>query len=70
VALPRALAVDLGRPAAGPAKIEGIAAIDRSTVAVANDHAFDPGLFDATGKHSGQGLKRQILTIALLESLS
>ena len=63
--LPKSLVVDLSTISEMPDKIEGVAIVDRSTVAVANDNDFDIGNFDASGKNVGQGLQSKILLVTL-----
>jgi hypothetical protein len=48
-----------------PEKIEGIAIVDATTVAVTNDNDFDIGTFDQYGNNRGEGLKTQVLTVTL-----
>ena len=62
---PKSLVVDLSTISEMPDKIEGVAIVDRSTVAVANDNDFDIGNFDASGKNVGQGLQSKILLVTL-----
>ena len=47
------------------AKIDGIAILDESTVAVTNDNDFDIGRFDLNGNNVGNGLKTQLIIIKL-----
>jgi hypothetical protein len=68
-ALAKSLAVDLSTIAEMPDKIEGVAIVDRSTVAVANDNDFDIGNFDRTGNNVGQGLQSKILFVTLPQAL-
>jgi len=52
-----------------PEKIEGIAVIDRHTIAVSNDNDFDIGEPDRTGTNVGKGMKSKIVTIRLSRPL-
>ena len=54
-----------------PEKIEGIALIDQSTIAVSNDNDFDSeeSKYDAAGNNIGKGKISQILTISLAKPL-
>jgi hypothetical protein len=61
----KTLLVDLSAIPDMPDKIEGIAILDGSTIAVANDNDFDIGSFDQSGNNLGQGLKSQILLVRL-----
>jgi hypothetical protein len=67
--LSRAPIVDLSTIAEMPDKIEGVAIVDRSTVAVANDNDFDLGSFDPAGNNVGQGLQSKILLVSLPQPL-
>jgi hypothetical protein len=67
--LAKSPAVDLSAIPDMPDKIEGIAIVDRSTVAVANDNDFDIGNFDPSGNNVGQGLKSKILLVTLPQPL-
>ena len=67
--LTRTLIADLSAIPEMPEKIEGIAIIDASTVAVANDNDFDIGDIDQFGNNVGAGLKSQILMVRLPQSL-
>jgi hypothetical protein len=67
--LAKSLVVDLGSIAEMPEKIEGVAIVDRSTVAVANDNDFDIGNFDRAGNNVGQGLQSKILFVTLPQPL-
>jgi hypothetical protein len=50
-----------------PEKIEGIAFIDRNTLAIANDNDFDSeeSKYDEDGNNLGKGKKSQILIVSL-----
>jgi hypothetical protein len=61
--------VDLSAISEMPDKIEGVAIVDSSTVAVANDNDFDIGNFDSAGNNVGQGLKSKILLVTLPQPL-
>ena len=65
----KTLVVDFGATAGVPAKIEGIALIDRRTVAIANDNDFGmtdgTGAFDANGQLVDSGIRSQLLYVRL-----
>lgn len=61
--LPKALLVDLSTLDGMPGKIEGVAVIDATTVAVANDNDFDVGDIGANGRNVGDGKKSEILIV-------
>ena len=65
--LPKNLVLDLSSIEGMPEKIEGIALLDRNTIAVANDNDFDSeeSKYDAEGNNIGKGKKSQILVITL-----
>jgi hypothetical protein len=65
--LPKTLVLDLKQFAEIPDKIEGVALIDRNTIAVSNDNDFDSeeSKYDAQGNNLGKGKKSQILIISL-----
>jgi hypothetical protein len=65
------LVADLSKLKEVPGKIEGVALIDRSTIAVANDNDFDTeeNRYDADGNNLGQGKKSRILIISLDSAL-
>jgi hypothetical protein len=69
--LPKSLVLDLSSLSGMPEKIEGIALLDRHTIAVANDNDFDSedSKFDAEGNEIGKGKKTQILVISLAKPL-
>jgi hypothetical protein len=69
--LPKSLVFDLSSLYGMPEKIEGIALIDRHTIAVSNDNDFDSedSRYDAEGNGSGKGTKTQILIISLSKPL-
>ena len=69
--LPKSLVLDLSSLAGMPEKIEGIALIDQSTIAVSNDNDFDSeeSKYDAAGNNIGKGKISQILTISLAKPL-
>ena len=62
-ALPKTLAVDLAPLAEVPGKIEGVAVVDATTVAIANDNDFDVNEFDAEGRHISTGATSQVLLV-------
>ena len=69
--LPKTLVLDLSTLKGMPDKIEGVAIIDRQTIAVANDNDFDieeRGM-DGDGNNPGKGMKSQILVISLSRPL-
>jgi hypothetical protein len=61
----KTLAADLASIADMPGKIEGVAIVDRTTVAIANDNDFDVGNFDRSGNNVGQGLESKIWLVRL-----
>jgi Esterase-like activity of phytase len=65
--LPKTLVIDLKQFAEMPDKIEGVAVIDRNTIAVSNDNDFDSeeSQYDADGNNIGKGKKTKILIISL-----
>ena len=65
--LPKTLVLDLNQFKEMPEKIEGVAVIDRNTIAVANDNDFDSeeSKYDEQGNNIGKGKVSQILVIAL-----
>lgn len=67
--LKKTLVVDLSRLDGVPEKIEGLAVLDATTIAVANDNDFDVGDFTAGGDNAGKGAKNRLLKIALPEPL-
>lgn len=68
--LPKTLVATVpGFPGAAPGKVEGIAILDPSTVAVANDNDFDIGTFDADGNNVGAGSPSQIQILKLAAPL-
>lgn len=66
----RTLVADLTAILELPEKTEGIAILNPTTVAIANDNDFDLGDFDAQGHNMGESLKSQILTVRLPQPLS
>lgn len=68
-ALAKTLVLDLKDLAGVPEKIEGVAIIDRGTIAVSNDNDFDVGEIDAAGNNAGKGVKSKILVIELSRPL-
>ena len=69
--LPKSLVLDLSSLYGMPEKIEGIALLDRHTIAVANDNDFDSedSKYDAAGNDIGKGKKTLILVISLSKPL-
>jgi hypothetical protein len=69
--LPKSLVLDLSSLHGMPEKIEGIALLDRNTIAVANDNDFDSeeSKYDAEGNNVGKGKKSHILLIHLSKAL-
>jgi hypothetical protein len=61
--LAKTLAADLTSIQNIPEKIEGVAIVDATTIAVANDNDFDLGTFDQNGNNVGKGLVNQILLV-------
>jgi Esterase-like activity of phytase len=70
--LPKSLVLDLKQFKEIPEKIEGIALLDRNTIAVCNDNDFDSedSKYDAEGNNLGKGKKSHILFISLDKALS
>ena len=66
-ALPKSLVLDLSRFKDMPEKIEGVAVIDRNTIAISNDNDFDSeeSKYDDQGNNVGKGKASQIFVIAL-----
>ena len=69
--LPKSLVVDLSSLEGMPEKIEGVALVDRNTIAVSNDNDFDSeeSQYDAEGNNIGKGKVSQILRIFLAKPL-
>jgi len=69
--LPKSLVLDLSSLSGMPEKIEGIALLDRHTIAVSNDNDFscEDGRYDAASNDIGKGKKTQILVISLSKPL-
>jgi hypothetical protein len=65
--LPKSLLLDLKQFDEMPEKIEGIAMVDRQTIAVSNDNDFDSeeSKYDAQGNNLGKGKKSYIVVISL-----
>jgi hypothetical protein len=65
--LSKSLVLDLSRFKEMPEKIEGVAVIDRNTIAIANDNDFDSeeSKYDQDGNNVGKGKKSQLFIIAL-----
>jgi hypothetical protein len=71
-ALAKTLVRDLSSLDRMPEKIEGVALLDRNTIAVANDNDFDSeeSQYNAAGNNIGKGKKSQILIISLAKPLA
>ena len=67
--LPKSLVLDLSSLYGMPEKIEGIALLDRHTIAVANDNDFDSEDSKYDAQRFGMGKKTQILVISLAKPL-
>ena len=69
--LPKSLVLDLSRFKNIPEKIEGVAVIDRNTIAISNDNDFDSeeSKYDEQGNNIGKGKVSQIHVIALEKPL-
>jgi hypothetical protein len=69
--LPKSLVLGLSSLYGIPEKIEGMAILDRHTIAVVNDNDFDSEdrRYDDEGHASGKGTKTQILIISLSKPL-
>ena len=69
--LPKSLLLDLNQFKEMPEKIEGLAVIDRNTIAVANDNDFDSeeSKYDEQGNNVGKGKVSKILVLSLEKSL-
>ena len=65
VPVAKTLIVDLNSVTPMPAKIEGLAILDDTTIAVANDNDFDINEFDADGKTIPTGRASQVFVIGL-----
>jgi Esterase-like activity of phytase len=63
--LPKSLVLDLANLPGMPSKLEGVAIVNLTTLAVANDNDFDIGKIDGKGQNVGKGEKSQLLTITL-----
>jgi hypothetical protein len=70
-ALPKSLVLDLSRFKDMPEKIEGVAVIDRNTIAIANDNDFDSeeSKYDEEGNNVGKGKRSHIFVIGLEKPL-
>jgi hypothetical protein len=69
VPLRKTLAVDLAALKELPRKLEGIAVIDATTIAVANDDDFDVGELDERGNNVGTGAKSRLIVLSLAQPL-
>ena len=69
--LRKSLVLDLSSLNGMPEKIEGVAVLDRNTIAVSNDNDFDSeeSKYDDQGNNVGKGKISQILTISLAKPL-
>lgn len=63
--LPKTLRVDLAALGGVPGKIEGVALVNCTTIAIANDNDFDIGTFDGNGNNVGTGAKSTLQLITL-----
>ncbi|OQR64026.1 Tat pathway signal protein [Streptomyces maremycinicus] len=67
--LAKRLAVDLGTVAGVPGKIEGVALVDHSTLALVNDNDFGmtdgTGAFDAQGRLVDSGIETKVVYVRL-----
>ena len=70
-ALPKTLVLDLSRFKGLPEKLEGLAILDRNTIAVTNDNDFDMPRrrFDGAGNSIGPRTNSQIIVISLSQPL-
>jgi hypothetical protein len=67
--LPKTLVIDLTTVAGVLDNIEGIAIVDATTLAIANDNNSDIGDFDAAGNNVGKGVPGRILYVRLDQPL-
>ncbi|MEU2281017.1 esterase-like activity of phytase family protein [Streptomyces sp. NPDC013178] len=71
--LPKRLVVDLGKVAGVPGKIEGVARVDRDTLALINDNDFGmtdgAGAFDAQGRLVDSGVETTVTYVRLPRSV-
>ncbi|MFE5217761.1 MULTISPECIES: esterase-like activity of phytase family protein [unclassified Streptomyces] len=71
--LAKRLVVDLGKVAGVPGKIEGIARVDRDTLALVNDNDFGmtdgAGAFDAQGRLVDSGIRTTVTYVRLPKGL-
>ncbi|AWS44350.1 esterase-like activity of phytase family protein [Streptosporangium sp. 'caverna'] len=67
--LAKKLTVDLAAISKVPGKLEGVAVLDRTTIAVANDNDFGLGEFDENGKLIDTGVPSRLLVIKLPRAL-
>ena len=65
VPVAKTLLVDLSAVGEMPEKIEGIAIVDATTIAIANDNDFDTGEFDADGRNVGSGKSSEIILVSV-----
>jgi hypothetical protein len=69
MALPKTLVADLLKLPGIPDKVEGLAVLNRTTVAIIGDNDFDVGTFDESGNNVGPGVKTKIMVIGLPQAL-
>ena len=67
--LPKTLVADLSKLPGIPDKVEGLAVLNRTTVAIIGDNDFDVGTFDEHGNNVGPGVKTKIMVIGLPQAL-
>ncbi len=67
--LPKTPVMDFTGMAEIPPKMEGVAVLDRNTIAIANDNEFDNLGFDDTGNNMLLGMKNKIFIIRLAKPL-
>jgi hypothetical protein len=69
--LPKSLVIDLSSLEGMPEKIEGVALVDATTIAISNDNDFDSeeSQYDGQGNNIGKGKTSQILSISLAKPL-
>ncbi|SDM16171.1 esterase-like activity of phytase family protein [Nonomuraea jiangxiensis] len=67
--LSKKLAVDLAKIPGVPGKLEGVALLNRNTIAVANDNDFGMGEIDENGRLKSNGVPSRLLVISLARPL-
>ncbi len=67
--LPKTLVADLSKLDGIPEKLEGLAVVDRTTIAVVNDNDFGFKGFDNDGNAIPTGVKSKLIVIRLTQSL-